>query len=108
MQFIAYYGVSTERDVAWDLTRSRQVFVILQAVWPLNLLFDRLTDFRYGSSFRREIAVDRASTVVAAPVAKPKTSNSVVAVGIFTGIGIVVSLWAMIAGTTSDMVDWLF
>jgi hypothetical protein len=51
--------------------RSRQVFVILQAVWPLNLLFDGLTDFHCGSSFRREIVVDRASTVVTAPVAKP-------------------------------------
>jgi hypothetical protein len=34
-----------ERLVAWRLARYRQVFVILRLVWPLNLLFDRLTDF---------------------------------------------------------------
>ena len=58
-------------NVAWRFMRSRQVFVILQAVWPLNFLFDRLTHFHYGSLFPREIAVDRASTVVTASVAKP-------------------------------------
>jgi len=59
-----------------SLMRSRQVFVILQVVWPLNLLFDGLTDFHYGSSFRREIAMDRASTVVTASVAKPSIKLS--------------------------------
>ena len=63
-------------DVAWPLMRSRQVFVILQAVWPLNFLFDRLTHFHYGSLFPREIAVDRASTVVTASVAKPSIKLS--------------------------------
>jgi len=52
--------------------------------------------------------VDRASTVVTAPVTKLKASNSVMAVGIFTGIGLVVSLWAMTTGNTGDMVDWPF
>ena len=33
-------------NVAWRFMRSCQVFVILQAVWPLNLLFDGLTDFQ--------------------------------------------------------------
>jgi hypothetical protein len=55
--------------------RSRQEFEILQAVWPLNLLFDGLTDFHYGNSFPREIAVDRASAATNARVAKPKASN---------------------------------
>jgi hypothetical protein len=38
-----------------SLMRSRQVFVILQVVWPLNLLFDGLTDFHYGNSIRRRL-----------------------------------------------------
>jgi nucleoside-specific outer membrane channel protein Tsx len=73
-------GQRIDRDGGWTgyefSMRSRQVFVILQAVWPLNLLFDGLTDFHYGSSFRREIAVDRASTVVTASVAKPSIKLS--------------------------------
>jgi len=30
------------------------------------------------------------------------------AAGIFTGIGLVASLWATIAGAAGDMVDWFF
>jgi len=49
---------------------------------------------------RREIAGARASTAVSTPITKPKASRSVIAVAIFSGIGLVVSLWALLAGVT--------
>jgi len=52
---------------------------------------------------RREIAVARASTAVSTPITKPKASRSVIAVAIFSGIGLVVSLWALLAGVTGGL-----
>jgi hypothetical protein len=66
----------------------------------LNLLFDRLTDFHYGSSFPREIAVDRALTVVTASVAKPCIKLSHGHRNYY--------LDRDFAGATGDTVDWFF
>jgi hypothetical protein len=54
----------------------------------------------FSTIHRREIAVARASTAVSTPITKPKASRSVIAVAIFSGIGLVVSLWALLAGVT--------